>query len=61
MAKILVDFQLSHGQEHFTQGNIVVDLAPGNSNLHDQVKHIIARQFNCPETTISITRLELNG
>lgn len=61
MAKIIVDFQLSHGQEQITQGNVVVDLEPGNTNLHEQVKYIIASQFNCSETIISITRLEVNA
>jgi hypothetical protein len=61
MAKILVDFELSHGQEQITQGNIVVDFDPGNSNLHDQVIKLIANQFNCPSTIISITQIKVNA
>lgn len=61
MAKLLVDFELSHGQEQVTQGNIViVDLEPGKSNLHEQVTELIAEQFNCPSTNISITQIKMN-
>jgi SepF-like predicted cell division protein (DUF552 family) len=62
MAKLLVDFELSHGQEKVTQGNIViVDINPGKkSNLHDQVTKLIAEQFNCSATIISIKEIKMN-
>lgn len=61
MAKLLVDFELSHGQEKVTQGNIViVDINPGKSNLHDQVRNLIAEQFNCSAGMISIKAIKMN-
>jgi len=61
MAKILVDFELSHGQEQVTQGNVViVNLEPGKTNLHEQVKKLIAEQFNCPAAIISIKQIKMN-
>jgi SepF-like predicted cell division protein (DUF552 family) len=62
MAKLLVDFELSHGQEKVTQGNIViVDINPGKSNLHDQVRKLIAEQFNCSAGIISIKEIKMNN
>jgi hypothetical protein len=60
MAKILVNFQLSHGQGQMTQGNIVVNFEPGHSNLHEQVIKLIASQFNCPSSIISITEIKVS-
>ncbi|MBY6037830.1 hypothetical protein KUV80_14250 [Fictibacillus nanhaiensis] len=61
MAKFLVHFELSHGQEQVTQGNIViVDLVPEKKNLHEEVTTIIAEQFNCPPSLISITQIKMN-
>jgi hypothetical protein len=61
MAKILVDFELSQGQEKVTQGNIViVNINPGKINLHDQVTKLIAEQFNCPAAIISIKEIKMN-
>jgi hypothetical protein len=61
MAKIRVDFQLSHGQEKVTQGNIIiVDLQPGKSNLHERITNLIADQFNCPAAIVSITKIKMN-
>jgi hypothetical protein len=61
MAKLLVDFELSHGQEKVTQGNIViVNINPGKSNLHAQVRKLIAEQFNCSAGTISIKEIKMN-
>ena len=60
MAKILVDFELSHGQDQITQGNIVVHLEPAHSNLHEKVKLLIANQFNCSPSIISITQIKVN-
>ncbi|MFG6496921.1 hypothetical protein P8610_16285 [Fictibacillus sp. UD] len=62
MAKILVDFQLSHDQEKVTQGNIIIaNIQPGKSNLHEQVKKLIADQFNCPTGIISIKQIKMNA
>ncbi|GGB64807.1 hypothetical protein [Fictibacillus barbaricus] len=62
MAKILVDFQLSHGQEKITKGNIVIaNINPGKSNLHEQVKKLIADQFKCPAGIISIKKIKMNA
>jgi hypothetical protein len=60
MAKILVHFNLSHNQEQVTQGNVIVDIDPGKHNLHEQVIEIIASQFNCRPSLISITQLLIN-
>ncbi|MBH0162450.1 hypothetical protein [Fictibacillus sp. 26RED30] len=62
MAKIVVDFQLSHGEEKITEGNIViVNIYPSKPNLHEQVKKLIAEQFNCPAGIISIKQIKMNA
>ncbi|MGA4720848.1 hypothetical protein [Fictibacillus nanhaiensis] len=62
MAKIVVDFQLSHGEEKITEGNIViVNIYPSKANLHEQVKVLIADQFNCSAAIISIKQIKMNA
>ncbi|MED1865147.1 hypothetical protein P4V41_16905 [Fictibacillus nanhaiensis] len=62
MAKIVVDFQLSHGDAKITEGNIViVNIYPSKANLHEQVKKLIAEQFNCPAGIISIKQIKMNA
>ncbi|ANC76074.1 hypothetical protein ABE65_004315 [Fictibacillus phosphorivorans] len=62
MAKIVVDFEISHGEEKRTEGNIViVNIYPSKANLHEQVKKLIAGQFNCSDEIISIKQITMNA